>query len=135
MNADESREAGGSDLRFFQQADRKAAERMATGQEIHGIFNPSTNAEDHDVNGLEEAADSINYARMEAEMLLCNFSYEDAAVLDALLQRLGEIRNASRRLGAMWAEYIEARISAFQPCAADGHGRNARPHFSSEEGS
>ena len=96
------------DIRFFHAIDREAAERMAEGQRQHGIFDPNTNDEDLGENGLEEAADSVNYSTMESQVILtiANLDHHER---QALLDKLAAIRGSSRTLGALWAEYIEVK--------------------------
>ena len=83
-----------------------AEERMEAGREKHDYYDPHVD-KDWSAHGFEEAADSLNYARMEIKTVLMGRPKLTIEQVERSLTRLDQISKTSRELGALWAEYSE----------------------------
>ena len=84
-----------------------AVEKMLDGIKKYGVMNPKNDPQLFSYEGMEEAADSYNYAAMlETPKVLCEYklSIENR---ELLLKKLESIALDSLLLGVKWSEYDE----------------------------
>ena len=96
-----------SSLKYMHDVKAIAIQRMFAGYEKHGFFNAFSDTQELPIEGLEEATDSYNYAKMEAQKTICRYELttEDC---EELLQMLESIESASLVLGVKWCEFEAA---------------------------
>ncbi len=88
--------------------------KMILGHKVHGSWEPDLNTENMPNNGLEEAADSANYADMERQILIAQFGDKISSDdLDDLYLELQNIKHDSFELGISWIKYRDHKAEVF----------------------